>query len=258
MQRKVQVLSRRLADILGTWAEVEAVLLGEAAESGVLDPYFAISLDVYYRGELPPAGERRARFGSPPAFEAVPGQPALQDRFLLEELPVRARYQEIARFEDLLARIEARHWVFHDSGGGLFHRLAHGQLLYYRSSWAEGTRQRLAALPDHFWTVILEGSQRALSYALNDLQAAAVRDDPLFFALSLSQFLRGLAGLLFALNRRFEPTPRLLARHLATLPRLPDGFAGRFESLLREEAGLTRARKCEVAELLARSVLSMI
>jgi len=258
VQRKVQALSRRLADALGVWPEVEAVVLGEAAESWVLDPYFAIPLDVYHRGDLPASADRRMRFGSPPAFEAVPGQPVLQDRFLLEELPVQVRYQEIARFEDLLARIEARHWVFHDSGGGLFHRLAHGQLLFHRSPWVEKTRQRLAALPDHFWTVILEGSQRALSYALNDLQAAALREDALFFTLSMTQFLRGLASLLFALNRQFEPSPRQLSRHFTELERLPDGFAGRFESLLRDESNLSRARKCEVAELLARSAVSMI
>ena len=85
-----------------------------------------------------------------------------------------------------------------------------------------------------------------------------MREDPLFFALSMSRFLRGLASFLFALNRQFEPPARLLAGHLAGLARLPDGFVGRFESLLREEPELNRERKCEIAGLLARSVLSMV
>jgi hypothetical protein len=84
-----------------------------------------------------------------------------------------------------------------------------------------------------------------------------LRGDELGYALFLAQFLRGLSAYLFALNRRFEPHQRLLASELLSLPRLPDGFAGRFESLLREEPELPRERKREVAELLARSVIKM-
>jgi len=67
-------------------------------------------------------------------------------------------------------------------------------------AWVEECRQRLLGLPDHYWSVLLEGSQRAFSYTLNDLQA----------------------------------------------------------STLREEPELDRARKCEIASLLARSALSMV
>jgi hypothetical protein len=258
MQRKVEAISQQLSGALAAWPEVEAVVLGEAAESRVLDPYFAIPLDVYHRGELPAGAERRARFGSPAAFETVTGQPSLQDRFLLGELPVRVRYQEAGRFEELLGRIEARHWVFHDSSPGLFHRLAHGQPLFVRSAWLQECRKRLLGLPEHYWTTLVEGSQRAFSYALTDMQASALRDDALFFNLSLAQFLRAMGSFLFALNRRFEPGPRLLSRRLAGLERLPDGFAGRFESLLREGPELDRERKCEIAGLLARSALAMV
>jgi hypothetical protein len=258
MQRKVQAISQQLAGVLAAWPEVEAVVLGQGAETGVLDPYFAIPLDVYHRGELPAAMDRRARFGSPAAFETVPAQSSLQDRFLLLELPVRVRYQEAARFEELLERIESRHWVFHDSSPGLFYRLTQGQPLYARSPWLEECRRRLLALPDHYWGVLLEGSQRAFSYALTDLKASALRDDGLFFTIALAQFVRALASFLFALNRRFEPGLRLLSRHLALLERIPDGFAGRFESLLREEPELDRERKCEIAGLLARSALAMV
>jgi len=258
VQRKVEAISRQLAGVLAAWPEVEAVVLGEAAEARVLDPYFAIPLDVYHRGELPAGVERRARFGSPAAFETVPEQPSLQDRFLLAELPVRVRYQEAGRFEELLRRSEARHWVFHDSSPGLFYRAAHGQPLYARSAWLEECRKRLLGLPDHYWAVLLEGSQRAFSYALNDLKASALRGDALFFTLALGQFVRALASFLFAVNRRLEPGPRLLGGQLAGLERLPDGFAGRFESLLREGPELDQERKCEIAGLLARSALSMV
>jgi hypothetical protein len=258
MQRKVQAISQQLAGVLTAWPEVEAVVLGETAESGVLDPYFAIALDVYHRGELPAGTERRVRFGSPAVFETVPEQPSLQDRFLLSELPVRVRYQEAGRFEELLERIESRQWVFHDSSPGLFHRLAQGQALYVRSPWLEECRRRMLSLPDHYWGVVLEGSQRAFSYALTDLKASALRDDGLFFIIALARFVRALVSFLFALNRRFEPGLRQLSGQLARLERIPDGFAGRFESLLREEPELDRERKCEIADLLARSALAMV
>jgi hypothetical protein len=127
-----------------------------------------------------------------------------------------------------------------------------------RSTWLEDCRKRLLGLPDHYWGVLLEGSQRAFSYALTDLKASALRDDALFFTIALTQFVRALASFLFALNRRFEPGPRLMSGHLARLERLPDGFAGRFDSLLREEPDLDRERKCEIAGLLARSALAMV
>jgi hypothetical protein len=244
--------------MLAAWPEVEAVVLGEAAESRVLDPYFAIPLDVYHRGELPDGTGRRERFGSPTAFETVPGQPWLQDRFLVMELPVRVRYQEMGRFEELMGRIESRRWVFHDASPGLFYRLAQGQPLYERGAWLGEGRKRLLGLPDHYWAVLLEGSQRAFSYALTDLKASALRDDGLFFTIALAQFVRALASFLFALNRRFEPGPRLLSGHLSRLERLPDGFAGRFESMLREGPELDKERKCEIAGLLARSALAMV
>ncbi len=148
--------------------------------------------------------------------------------------------------------------MFHDSSPGLFYRLAQGQPLYVRSPWLEECRQRLLDLPDHYWSVLLEGSQRAFSYALIDLQASTLREDELFFTIALAQFARALASFLFALNRRFEPGPRLLSRHMASLKRMPDGFAGRFDSLLREGQELDRERKCEIAGLLARSALAMV
>jgi len=64
----------------------------------------------------------------------------------------------------------------------------------------EAAESRVLGPPDHYWSVLLESSQRAFSYTLNDLQASTLREDP----------------------------------------------------------ELDRARKCEIASLLARSALSMV
>jgi hypothetical protein len=257
MQRKVQSFSRQLADNLSSWPGVEAVLLAETAEPQALDPYFILQLEVLHRGVLPAAEERRRRFESPTAFEAVPGLSEAQDRFLSEVLPVRVRYQDVQQLEGQLARVDANRWTPHEEGTRPFYRLVRGRVLFERGPWLGEVRQRLGQLPDTFWARLKDQALSSTSYALHDLQASVLRGDALGYVLFLAQFLRSLAAFLFALNRCFEPPARLLAGELLSLPRLPDGFAGRFESLLREEPELTKERKREVAELLARSVIKM-
>ena len=257
VQRKVQSLSRQLAEDLSSWPGVEAVLLAETAEPPALDPYFVLQLDVLHRGVLPGAAERQRRFESPTGFETIAALPEPQDRFLSGELPVRVRYQEVQQLEGQLARIDANRWTPHEEGTRPFHRLVKGQVMFERGPWLGEVRERLQRLPDSFWVRLKDQALSVTSYALHDLQASVLRGDALGYALFLAQFLRGLSAYLFALNRRFDPPQRLLASELMGLPRLPDGFAGRFESLLREEPELPRERKREVAELLVRSVIKM-
>lgn len=255
MQRKVQKIAGELAAALSAWPGVEGVILGEAAEAAVLDPYFTISLDVYHSGALPVPAERRRACGNPSPFDSL--APLGEDRFLREDLPVKVRYQETSSYRLMLQRIEERQWVFHDAGTYPLYRMVNGQLLYQRSAWVDEARARLAAPPEHFWQVIMDSTRLAVAYHLNDLRAAVFREDPLFTAFSLSQFLRSLCGFLFAANRAFEPSARLLGEKVRSLSRLPDGFAGRFESLLRDDPLLPPQRKCEIAELLAKSILPM-
>lgn len=255
MQRKVGKIAEELAQTLAAWPVVEAAVLGEAAEARLLDPYFTISVDVYHDGKLPSTSERRRSYGNPAAFDSM--APLGEDRFLREDLPVKIRYLETASYTLMLQRIEGRQWVFHDAGTYPFYRTVHGQLLYGRSGWVEQVRARLAALPEHFWQVVTDSTRQAVAYHLNDLRAAVYRADRLFAAFSLSQFLRSLCSFLFAVNRTFEPSARLLGEKVRALPRLPDGFAGRFESLLRDDPEMTPERKREIAELLAKSILPM-
>jgi hypothetical protein len=255
VQRKVARISEALTNTISAWETVEAIVLGESAEIKLLDPYFTISLDVYFTGVLYPRNDRREQFGAPRTFDTVPG--FTEDRFLVEELPVRIRYQETTRIEFLLKRIGDGEWVFHEAGTHPFYRLAHGQVLFHRSDWLESIRRRLGTLPDHYWQMLRDGARIATSYYLNDLRAATYRSDSLFVVFSLSRFLQNLCGFLFAVNRSFEPSPRLMMEKVVDLPRLPDGFRGRFESLLREGPDLTVDRRAEIAELLTKSILAM-
>jgi len=255
MQRKVGRVSQHLNQIICAWSGIEAVVLGEAAETGILDPYFTISLDVYHHSGVPPSEERKGLFGDPTAFDTVPG--LTEDRFLLEELPVKIRYQSTERVDYMLKRIADKEWIFHDASTYLFYRLLHGQVLNQKSEWLDRTRDKLSEVADHFWQMVKNGARIAAAYYLNDLRAAVYRGERLFYVFSLSHFLRSLCSFLFALNRTFEPSDRLIAERVQELSKLPDGFGGRFESMLRDNPELSPERKLEVAELLVKSILPM-
>jgi hypothetical protein len=255
MQQKVGRVSQQLNQIICAWPGIEAVVLGEAAETGILDPYFTISLDVYHHSGVPPSEQRKGLFGDPTAFDTVPG--LTEDRFLLEELPVKIRYQSTERVDYMLKRIADKEWIFHDTSTYLFYRLLHGQVLNHKTEWLDRTRDKLSEVADHFWQMVKNGARIAAAYYLNDLRAAVYRGDRLFYAFSLSHFLRSLCSFLFALNGTFEPSDRLIAERVQELPKLPDGFGGRFESMLRDNPELSPERKLEVAELLVKSILPM-
>jgi hypothetical protein len=255
VQRKVERISEQLKQIISSWSGIGTIVLGEAAEAKILDPYFTISLDVYHDSALPASDDRKRQFADPPAFDTVPA--FTEDRFLLEELPVKIRYQGTERVDIMIKRIVDQQWVFHDAGTYLFYRLLHGQVLYKQTNWLDQIRKILAAMPDHFWRAIQTGARISAAYYLNDLRAAVYRGDNLFYVFSLSHFLRSLCSFLFAVNRTFEPSARLIAERVRDLPRLPDGFGGRFESMLRDDPELPAERKREIAELLVKSILPM-
>ena len=255
MQRKVVGISKQLAGVISQWEGVDAVLLGETAEIGTLDPYFSISLDVYQRGNLPSASDRKSQFLNPVGFSTTFF--TQEDRFLMMDLPVRIRYQDIARFDQLLQRIDDQLWAFHESGTTSFYRLQNGQVLHSKSGWLGEAQKRLARLPDHFWKVVGEESLKGVSNALSDLNPAVFRNDRLFTLLSSAAFCYSICSFLFALNKRFEPPGRRLYEKVTSLPLQPDEFKGRFESFLREDPELPAERKREIAELLAKSVTAM-
>jgi len=255
LQRRVEAISRKLAELIAPWAGIEAVILGEAAEVKTFDPYFTIPFDVFYSSILPEGEERKRLLRSPPAFDTMPA--FTEDRFLVDELPVRIRYGDTHSFDRQMDRVQSRQWVFHDAGTHLFYRVLNGQVLFQSSDWLERVRQRLRDLPEHFWKSILDSARLTTAYYLNDVRAAVTHNDGLFFILSLGNFLRGVCSFLFAVNRSFEPSPRRIGEKVKELPRLPDGFGGRFDSLLREDPELPPERKRQIAELLAKSLIAM-
>ncbi|MBL8968901.1 MAG: DUF4037 domain-containing protein [Spirochaetaceae bacterium] len=254
MNQKVERIADSLTRVISGWANVECVSLCEQAEVDVLDPYFALVIDVHHRGGVPPAEERRAAFGDPGAFESASNQS--KDRFFLEGLPIRVEYKSVQQLESLMDGSAESLWILKNSGTYLLYRLETAQVLWKRSDWIDGIRRRLAEMPAELWNALRGSFQSKMEHYLADLGAAAVRDDGFFYLVSSGGFAKYAAATLFMINRRFEPSHRLIDSHLRALKRVPDDFFGRWETFLRSDIEMSREQKHRVAELLAKSIVA--
>lgn len=255
MKKKVERIAGKFAEIISGWNNVEAIILGEAAEIETIDPYFNINLDIYYLGNLLPRNDRKEKLKLGIMLETSLIFP--EDKFLVEDLPVRVRYKETARFGLILKRIEDRLWVFRDSGTNMFYRLTRGQVLFSKNDWLKTIQKRLEKPPEDFWEIIMDSTRFSIEFYLNDLDAAVYRNDRLFYLHSAASFIKSMCSFLFAYNKQFEPSSRMLYERVKALSRLPDEFIGRFESFLRHDMELPPKRKREIARLMAKSILSL-
>jgi hypothetical protein len=263
MKRKVESLARSITAAVSVWESVECVTVGEHSDADVLDPYFALTVDVYLRGSPPTSEERQAAFaaalGQPGAFES--SATSSKDRFFIGGLPIRVEYKSISTIDDVLERSRLPDaevvWIFKNSGTYMFYRLKHSVALFDRSAWLKATRKAIDELPPDFWLGLRDACLAKMEHYLADLGAASVSDDGYFYDVSLAGFIRYAAAALFMSNQSLEPSHRYVTAQLRKLPRLPDDFPGRWDSLLRSDGGLSRAQKYKIAELLAKSILAL-
>lgn len=256
MRRKVEQIAEDLTARLSEWAGVDTITLAEFAEMDQSDPYFFMSFDVFYRGELPEIAERLNSFSDAGAFET--SSVATKDRFIIDSIPVRLEYKDMNRIDKLLEHAEERLWVFRETGTYMFYRLSSYQVLLQKSDWLKGIRERLKNLPEEFWRSLEASGLSATEHYLSDLQAAVMRDDRLFFVISLANYVKNLSSMMFLINRRFEPSGRDLYARILELPHLPENFRGRFYSIIHESDEFPPTRKQELAELLLRSILPLM
>jgi len=254
MNRKVKAISTGLAEKIMQWDGVDAVTLAESAEEDVFDPYFFISLDVHYAGTLPKPAFREKIFEAN-LFESSSVQN--KDRFFVREMPVRVEYKQKSDTEKMIARKEQHLDMFRASGTYIFYRLENGSVLSKKSDWIDSIRQQLRSFPESFWNSLRIIFQTTMEHKLGDLGAAAFRKDDFFYLVSSSGFVRNVCRVLFSINRVFEPSGRLYYKKVTSLPRLPEEFIGRLDSLLRQKDMLSQERKWEVAELLAKSIIAL-
>jgi hypothetical protein len=255
MKNKVQNLAASIAEMLEPLEGIEAITLHESAESDINDPYFFMSLDVYYRGALPSYEQRINFFEGAGGFET--SNYTEKDRFFYGDLPVRIEYKHINRIDHILNLPKDNIREFRHAGTYMLYRLQHGRVLLEKTEWLASAKERLQTLPEEFWKALRETYFFGLEHYLADLKSAVARQDDLFYLISLSGFVRSLCSLLCAVNRRFEPSGRRLFEYTLGLEILPESFRGRFHSILREDPEFPPARKQEIAELLTKSVMHL-
>lgn len=255
MKRKVHRIAQSLAARIAQWEGTEAILLGEAAESDVNDPYFTIEIDVYLRGTPPDPARRRCLFPEAQGFDTSPISPV--DRFLVEDLPASIHYMDAAAVDRVLWRLGDSTWVFHEPGTTWFYRIARGEVLYRKGTWVDEARAQLEAIPAVLWTQIRLRAFAAAEHSLGELRAATARSDSLFFLVSSGRLVRSVASFLFAANRQFEPPGRLISERLADLKVVPEGMAAMLDNFLRPAPEISTAARTEIADLIVRSLIPL-
>ncbi len=253
MKRKIQQSLDQIVQVLREWDSIDTLTHIQISDD-IYDPYFFISLDVYYRGEIPDSKKRSEMFDFAGGVETSGFN--RKDRFLVDDIPFRLEYKDIQRFESIIADSKANAVAIRDSGTYMFHRIMISQVIFQKTSWIDGARNDLRDLSEDFWQGARASAQVSMEHYLGDLSAAVIREDDIFYYVSLSGFIKSALRTLFALNRTFEPSPRLISDKAINLEILPDSFNGLLESLLRREDGpLTRKR--EIAELLAKRIIQL-
>ena len=256
MKHKVKRISTELADRLSKWEQVDAITILESAEEDLISPYFFISLDVYYKGDIPEKETRQALFSDAGAFES--SSYGKKDRFFIEDIPVHIEFKNLDRLNTIIELDPNNFSVFRATGTYMFYRLLNGKVLIQKNLWLDHIKKKLDNLSDEFWNMLAAAELATLEHYLIDLQSASMENDDYFFMVSLSGFLKTLCGLVFTINHVFEPSRRNIKSNLEKLHTLPEHFMGRFSSLIQPDDEMTNERKSDVAELLAKSVIPFV
>jgi hypothetical protein len=259
MNYKTSVLVERFAGILSQWPGVECVSLNEAALPDILDPYFALILDVFCSGPVPDAQERcRIYGGDVVAFES--SGPNEKDRFLIGDIPVRLEYKSIEKTEELVSIADTKTdslWLIKDSGTYGFYRLANGEIVFSRSDWIHKIRERLTHIGDAFWENMREAAQSKMEHFLSDLGAASFQGDEFHYLIASAGFIKTACLVLFCINRRFEPSHRAYYKQALELPVLPVSFRAELENFLGIGAETAMERRFALAKLIAKGIVAL-
>jgi hypothetical protein len=234
---------------------METIILGEAADIEVYDPNFIIAIDVFYSGRLPSPKKRDILYGNPKFFESSSTYPV--DRFMKEDLPVMINYRKIQRIDRIFDRIERSEWVFRMESSNILHRLKEGHVLYNRNGWIDKIKKRFITIPDEFWAHILDSSSFLIEHYLRELNVSIFKTNNLLYMIALTHFIKSVCSFIYALNRDFEPSPRLLYKSIKDLPNLPDEFMNRFNILLNPATDVSIEQKGEVATLITKNLIKM-
>jgi hypothetical protein len=266
MKYKTQVLCDKLVAALSALPEIECISLNEAALSDTLDPYFALILDVFYKGSIIEPDQRKLFFSDKAAanlpvemFET--SRQGAKDRFLIGDIPIRVEYKSLEKMDRLIAIADNSEpdslWMIKDRGTYTFYRLTNGQALFNRSGWIDGARARLGNLGARFWDETRAAQQLRMEHLLNDFGAALFQADDFNYHISSALFIKHALLTLFCVNHTFEPSHRHYAARVLALPVLPESFSANFENFIRNDGAIDKERKYSLAKVIARGIVAL-
>ncbi len=259
MKYKTKLLVDRFTEILSSWKGVECITLNEAAFQDILDPYFALILDVFCSGSIPDADERCRQYGDDVAAFENWGQNQ-KDRFLIGDIPVRLEYKITEKVDEIVDiacnKIES-FWVIKNFGTYGFYRLANCEIIFSRSDWIDSIREKLTKIPDIFWTEMRNTAQSKMEHFLSDLGAASFQDDKFHYLIASAGFIKNACLTLFCINHKFEPSHRAYYKQVCELPVLPGAFKAQFEMFLKNKDELSMKSRFELALHIAQNIIRL-
>jgi hypothetical protein len=256
MKKKIAEVTDFLSTTISKWKGVGCIAVDPRADTLDYDPYFALVIDVYYKGKIPSSRRRKAMFGDPGAFETALGRS--KDRFFLSEIPVRVEYKNINQVEGLVLRPLQYIKILKNSGTYPLFRLENAQVVHDSIGWIEEAKSALRIFPDKAWNALRESFAAKMEHYHSDLGASSASGDQFFFRISEAGFLRYAAAALFMHNRCFEPSHRDIQSRLKSLPKIPDGFWGPWDTFLRSDLDIDPRQSFEIARIITRSILSLV
>jgi len=259
MKYKTKLLVDRFTEVLSSWPGVECITLNEAALSDTLDPYFALILDVFYSASLPDEEERCRLYGDDVAAFESSGQ-NVKDRFLIGDIPVRLEYKNTAKIEELIQIADTKNeslWLIKDSGTYGFYRLVNNDIVFSRTNWINGVKERLTHIGNQFWEEMRNTVQSKMEHFLSDLGAACFQGDKFHYLIASAGFIKTVCLTLFCINRRFEPSHRAYYKQVRELPLLPEAFISEFDTFLENDSGISPESRFRLALIIAQKIVRM-
>lgn len=245
----VKTIIDTLQNVIASWTDVNCILAGKALKEDILDPYFVITLDVYYKDTIPDSEKRNVLFDYPGAFETSPKQD--KDRFFIDELPVHIIYKKQSIVEEYLNNYKK---LFQEGTTYSIFRIFNADIIYNRDRWIFNIQEQFSKLTEVFWGQLFKYNIYKIEHFLTDLGAAVLKQDDFFFLVSLSGFMTSCAAALFARNHEWFPYYRKLNDYLCKLPIVPENFSRYWNDILNSTK-LTQEKRYQLAQLLAKEII---
>jgi predicted nucleotidyltransferase len=238
-----EAVGRRVAEIMATWPEVDAVALGGSHATGSADD--ASDVDLYVYGAVPPALERRR------ALAARSPRAELDNDFFergdewidaASGVHLDVMYRTPEGIENELDRVLVRHEARVGYSTCIWDNVRTARPLFDRRGWYAGLRTRAEApYPEALRRAVVARNRpllaaNASSFAVQ-LEKAVARDDRVSALHRAAAFLASYFDVLFALDRSTHPGEKRLLEHASRrCPSRPPGLEAAVGRLL-EAAG---------------------